>query len=811
MKRFHLILLCTAFLAVHVNAFAQDTSKPTITGKITDARSGAPLDYATISLFRQADSSLVNGALTDDTGVFRLEAEPGAFYAKVEFLAFQPSFIGNIQLTADHPSFDVGTVELRPDAATLDEVIVQAERSTMQLALDKKIFNVGKDLANAGGNAADILGNIPSVVVDPEGNVSLRGSSNVRILVDGKPSGLVSFKGGSGLQQLQGNMIERVEIITNPSARYEAEGMGGIINIVLKKERKQGLNGSFDVIAGNPTNFGGALNLNYRKENFNFFINYGSTYRDIPGYGDLYQEVYGDTTFIYSQHSDRTQSGFFNTVRLGTDYYFDDKNILTFSYIWRRSKGKRNSYLEYRDYLFSSNNLVGISTRTQDEEEIEPNNEYTLNYEKRFKRDGQELTAVVRYLDNWEDSQQDFVERTFDTNFNPSGKPDLLQHSDNYETEKQWLFQVDYVHPFKNSKEGKFEAGLRSQFRDMTNDYFVEELKDGEWQILPGLANDFRYDENIHATYAILGDKIQKFSYQLGLRAEWSQVTTKLLQTNEVKPREYANFFPSAHFTYDLPQENALQISYSRRIRRPTYNDLSPFSTYLDNRNFFSGNPELDPEFTNSFELGHIKYFENASLSSSIYYRHTDDRIERIRRVDEQGNSSTQPENLAIEDAYGAEFVASYNFAKWWKQDGNFNFFRSIIDGKNLDDSFTSDTYSWFARLTSRFTFWKNTDLQLRGNYEAPQKTPQGSRKANAFVDVALSQDILKGDGTLTLNVLDLFNSRKWRSITEGEIFFTESVSQFRPRQVNLTFSYRLHQAKLPGRGNANPDGVINF
>ncbi len=794
MKYLHLFVI-PALLFLSFYAAAQPGGKIRITGKTLDAQTGAPLGYSTVTLFTEADSLLVNGTITGDAGTFILEANPGRYFTKIEFLGYNTEYSGDIEVVAGASSLDIGAIKLSPGTTLLDEVVIQADKSSMQLALDKKIFNVGKDLANAGGNAADVLSNIPAVSVDVDGNVSLRGSNNVKILIDGKPSGLMTFKGADGLRQLQGNLIERVEIVTNPSARYEAEGIGGIINIVLKKERTGGLNGSFDLIAGYPSNFGTAINLNYRKERLNFFVNYGISYRNSPGAGSAYQEVYnGDTTAIYQQNHDRRQTGFNNNIRGGLDYFFTPKDILTASYTWRRSNNQRKSTLEYFDYLFSTNNPTGISTRAQDETEIEPNAEYALQYKKTFAREGHDLTAEVRYFDNWEDSDQDFVQRTFLPDYTPGGVADLLEHAYNYETEKQLLFQLDYVQPF--GKDGKVEAGLRSNFRDMTNDYLVEQFTGGIWQPKEGLNNNFVYDENIHAAYATLGNKVKRFSYQLGLRAEQTDVTTTLKQTDEVNPRNYTNLFPSAHFTYDLPAQNAVQASYSRRVRRPRYWDLTPFVTFVDNRNFFSGNPDLEPEFTNAFELGHVKYLDNASISSSLYYRHTTGKIERIRQVDMQGNSVTRPENLSKEDAFGAEFTASYSPFKWWKVDGNFNFFRAITDGGNLGESFQSETYSWFTRLTSRFTFWKNTDLQLRGNYESKVQNTQGYRKPVWYLDVAVSKDILKNNGTLTLNVSDLFNTRRHRSVAEGDNFYSYNDFQWRARQINLTLNYRLHQQK---------------
>lgn len=785
-----------ALITCGLHAFSQGNSTYAIRGKLVDAAHNTALGFATVSLLGKGDSTAIASINTAETGEFSITAPAGRYTVIIDFIGYDSYQSPVIQLSADHPVHLLGNIKLKASAKTLDEILVRGEKSTMTLSLDKKIFNVGKDLANTGGTAADILSNIPSVAVDVEGNVSLRGSNSVRILIDGKPSGLVSIKGGSGLQQLQGSMIDRVEIITNPSARYEAEGMGGIINIVLKKERKEGFNGSFDVVAGYPENFGLAANVNYRRKDFNFFINYSASYRNAPGKNDQYQELYrNDSTFISTKHMEHRLKGMYNNARAGLDYFFDDNNILTAAYTYRISKGKRYSDIYYHDYESTIKNLTGSTYRTQNETETEPNSEYALSYKRTFAREGREFTADARYLDNWENSDQYFGQQSFKPNGSPSDIPYILQRSVNDETEKQYLVQMDYVHPF--GEKGKFEAGLRSSFRNMTNNYTVtEQDAGGSWFDLPGLTNNFLYEENINALYAILGNKVKKFSYQLGLRSELTHVTTTLKQTHEVNPRKYLNLFPSAHITYDLPQGHAIQLSYSRRVRRPQYNDLSPFMTYSDNRNYWSGNPDLDPEFTHAFEIGHIKYLDQASVSSSLYYRNTKGKILYVKSVDEQGNSVTLPRNLATENSFGAELTGSYAAFTWWKTDASFNFFRAITDGSNLDDEFKSDTYSWLVRLLSRATVWKNTDIQVRGNYEAPQQTPQGRRRSIATMDLAVSRDILKDKATLTMNVLDVFNSRRYRSITEGANFYMENMSQGRLRQTNLTFNYRLRQAK---------------
>lgn len=783
-------LLFTAILCISIPSFSQQ-NKAKLVGSIQEKSSGNPLGFASIALYTQADS-LVAGGISEESGKFSIDVPFGEYYALIEFMGFDPHKTATLSFSRESSRIDLGEIQLETSAENLDEVVVQGEKTLMELSLDKRIFNVGKDLANAGGTATDILMNLPSVAVDPEGNVRLRGSSNVRILIDGKPSGLVSFKGSSGLRQLQANMVERVEVITNPSARYEAEGMAGVINIILKKDNQQGFNGSFEVIGGTPLNLGFSANLNYRHKRINWFINYGFARRYQPNVNEIYQEVYEDgNTMILKQNNEGELRGWNNNIRGGLDYYFNEQSILTLSYLWRRTNGRRITNIRYEDYLNTLDNFLGYSLRKQDEKEKEPNSEISMNYKRTFAEKGHELTAAFTYLNYWENSDQVFTEYSFDPNGEPVTGGSSVQTSLNDEYENQYLLQLDYVKPF--AKEGKFETGLRTSFREMKNDFIVsQENENGEFEPLPGLDNIFLYNENILAAYGIVGNKTGNWSYQAGLRAEHTDVETILEETNETNPRKYTNLFPSAHMTYNITEENAFQLSYSRRVRRPVYNDLSPYVTFSDQRNFFSGNPDLNPEYTDAFELGHIKYFDKGTLFSTAYFRNTTDKIERIRTVDEEGKSVTLPYNLTGEKSFGLEFSADYRPKPWWKLDLNLNFFHADINGSNIQTDYKAKTTSFLARQTSRFTLEGGWDLQLRANYDAKQKTAQGIRKGIFFIDISASKVIMQDRGRLILTANDIFNSRRNRYITEGYNFYTEGNSQFVRRQINLTFSYRL-------------------
>ena len=776
--------------------------KGKIKGQIVDQMAQSPLEFATISVMNKVDSSIVTGGISDMGGQFEVDVPFGQYFLKVEFIAYAPKEISEVNITKNTPTVDLGKIELSTDAQVLNTVEVRAEKSQLEMSFDKKVFNVGKDLATTSGTAEQVLDNIPSVTVDVEGTVSLRGSQGVRILVNGKPSGLVGLRGANGLKSIPSNLIDKVEIITNPSARYEAEGMTGIINIILKKDRRKGLNGSIDVSGGLPENYGGAINLNFRKNKLNFFTNIGANYRASPGFRNYYQEFTEDgIKTIVDQTGDRNRRDFSQSFRFGADYYFNERNILTTSFLYRASKGDHTSSNIYNNYLgtFEPSNLTSIRVRQEVQDEDEPNLEYALNYRRTYEQKGKELKATIQYQDSKEDAFSDFVESFSSAEFTPL-REDLLQRASNDEGEASVLAQLDFIQPI--GKDGKFEIGYRGSFRRIQNDYLVEEFNDFAWEADPGLSNNFNYDEDIHAAYLSVANKLGKFSYQVGLRAEHSEVLTELLQTNEINDRSYTNLFPSAFLGYEFKGENSIQISYSRRLRRPRFWDLNPFFTFSDSRNIFRGNPNLDPEFTHSFELSHIKYFDKTTITSSVYYRHSTGVITRILSlIEDDGELITvrQPENLSVEDSYGLEFILSSDITKWWRMNADVNFFRSIIDGSNIDQSFSAETYSLSGRINSRVTIQKTIDVQVSASYRAPRNTPQGKRLSSGSIDLGASKDIIGNKGTLTLSVRDLFNMRRYRFENFGDTFLSFGDSQWRARQTRLTFNYRINQQKKRG------------
>ena len=693
-------------------------------------------------------------------------------------------------------------ITIFPEGISLDEVQITAEKSETTFTLDKRVFNVGKDLTSKGGTAQDVLDNVPSVSVDVEGNVSLRGSEGVRILINGQPSGLVGISDADGLRSLPAQLIDKVEVITNPSSRYEAEGSAGIINIVLKEEREGGFNGSFDLTTGDPYKLGLSSNLNYRSGKLNYFLTYAIRKNTSFGRGETYKELYGDDETIVSfENRDFERNGLSHTFRGGLGYQLEKNSTLTLSGVYRYSEDDNFNTVTYQDYFipvgesFTREGLAGadIILRNDIEGETEPTREFNINYDKRLGQ-GHTLRARLSHRSQDETETSLLEELLADENLAPLDDPYLNQRSSNAEGEKSTVFNIDYVKPIGDRV---VELGMRSSFRNVNNNYLVEELMGDEWTNLTDFSNDFKYDEDVHAAYFIFGEKKKKFSYQLGLRAEHSNVRTELVQTSELNDRSYTNLFPSAFFNYSFTDTDGIQVSYSKRIRRPRFRSLNPFFSFTDVRNFFSGNPNLDPTFSDNYELGYIKYWDKGSLTSSVYYRHSTGNVERIRTLNDDGFTfTTNPQNLSTQNNYGFEFVGQLSPWKWWRLDGNLNLFRSITDGQLGDQVFDADTYSWSSRLTSRFTFWNRSNLQLRYNYRGGRETTQGTTDGIGTMDVAFSKDFYNDNMTFTLNVRDVFNGRKRNGTTFGEGFFTDGFFQWRVRDISLTVSYRLNMKK---------------
>ena len=779
-----------------------------IVGKVIHAETTQQMEYVTLLLLQAKDSSQVSGTVSNAKGSFELNASPGEYILKASFIGFETVYIPNIVLSENRPFQKIPIIQLAVKTTTLDEIDIVVEKSTMEFALDKKIFNVGKDLANLGGSASDLLDNIPSVSVDIDGNVSLRGNEGVRILVNGKPS---SLAGPDALKQLSADMIEKVEIITNPSARYQAEGSSGILNIILKKDRRKGWNGSFNGTYGIPDAHNLSINLNHRREKVNFFGSIGGRYRNTPRNSFERRQLFDDFGEIASQLNQDQQSfrgGYSGNLRFGMDYNLNPNATLTGSIVLRKGDGFNSSEIDYT--RFDNNlSLIGSTLRSNEEDEDDTSIDYNLTFEQKFAREGQKLTIDFVYEDEVEAENMDAIQEDYDPFGEVIPQTTLEQLIGNEEAQKDGSLRIDYAHPFK--KDGEIEIGYRGSIRRIENDYQVEEFdnESQSWELLANLSNDFVYDEAIHAIYATIGDKLGKFSYQGGMRYEYTDIGTLLRDTNEENNKNYGNFFPSAFLSYELAEGNNIQISYSRRLRRPRFRYLNPFFTFSNPLSVRSGNPDLDPEFADAFEIGNIKYWKKSTLSSSIYYRHSEGVISRINTLTEDGVNISRPQNLNSRDDWGAEISWSYRPGKWVDITWNANAFYATLNGGNLGFDSNNTFFSYSSRLNTRFSLKRDMNIQFMVNYRGPQNTAQGQRKAILFTDFGINKDILEKKATVSFRMSDIFNTMKYRSEAAGEDFFIYSEGRWRARrQMYFTFSYRLNQKKDRRRGrNGGNDG----
>lgn len=801
--------------AMNGDAIGRDTlvSKTVVIGKVVDPQTRLPLEYTTISLYAAADTMPAAFGFTDQKGDFVLNTDKQRFYLKLEFVAYLSKIIEDIELPGNGDTLDLGLIEMVPDVELLGTVEVRAEKSSVMMSLDKRIFNVGKDLVSQGGTAEDILRNVPGIWVDINGEVSLRSSGGVRILVDGQTSLLINGKNSDGLRQIQASVIERIEIITNPSARYEAEGMAGIINIVMKKDNSSGLNGSVSANAGYPDNFGIGGSMNYRKNKLNLFTGAGIWYIDRPGQGSYRNKFFSasnpDSTLLSNLDRTHQRSGKPINFKIGADYFINGQNTLTTSFSFRKSKDNNTSNLKYTDAYGSIDNAHLITERLENETGDEENLNSFLRHRKTFGNKEHHLTSEIRFEREQENEISNFGEHYFDGKNIAIDTISFNQVTSNKSDNALILVKSDYILPI--GKHTKFEGGFQSSFRTIRDDYRVNNLINDIEIPDSNFSNNFKYHEIIHGVYADFGSRIGKFSYQGGLRTEYSDVNSGLEVKGEMKKSKYLNFFPSAFIGYDFENQSGVQLSYSRRIERPAFLDLTPFFTLRDRRNIWRGNPNIRPEFTHAIELGYLKYWERGTLSAIAYYRKTDDVIKRIQRVDERfpETTITQAENLDIKRNFGVEFTYSLTLNKWWRLNGDMNFFHSFSEGfyrhQGLDVYVGGKSFSMQSKTISRFTFWNKLNTQFTLNYSAPRRTTQGVNRMTIAVDFATSIDVMKNNGTVTLNVSDLFNSRRRRSFSEDAVFFSEDNFLWQSRAIVLSFHYRLNQHKKQSQIYSSP------
>ncbi|ABQ07784.1 outer membrane beta-barrel family protein [Flavobacterium johnsoniae] len=808
MKQINFAVMLVLFLTGFYNYAQQGPpakNKVKVTGKVFEKVTKQPLEYATISIMAPNDTKVIAGGITNPKGEFEVAVAPGTYDIKVEFISFKSTEIKQKSIQDDT---NLGVVNLSEDAAQLNEVVVRAEKSTVEIKLDKKVYNVGQDMMVKGGTVSDVLDNVPSVSVDSEGNVSLRGSDNIRILIDGRPSQAINV--AEALRQLPADAIEKVEVITNPSARYDAEGGSGIINIILKKGKNQGFNGTFIASTGLPETYGLSANVNYKTEKLNYFTTAGYNYRTNEGGGltnTSYYNADGSPKGYLDEDRDtkRIRNGF--NARGGVEWTITPTTFWTNAINYQKNTGEDKDLINYNNFD-AARAFTGSTYRLNNTDTGSENVEFTSNLIKNFNDKGHKLTADLSVSRNTDNSDGIITASpSFNTTLND-------------QVQKQVLLQADYVLPL--GKGSQFEAGYKGSFGDLNNEYYVTDenyVKD------PNKSNTLEYKENINALYAQYGLKVNKFSYLFGLRWEDTNIQVNLLDNSQFNTKKYNNLFPSAFISYEISDQSNLTASYSKRLTRPRGRFMNPALNYSSNINIFQGNPDLDPSLTDKYDVGYIKRWEKVTFSTSAYFENTKDVFSFVRtpngdNVDGIPVILSRPINLGREQKYGFEFTFNYTPFKWWRLNSNFNLYNVKTTGENtytdtqnnlVVQNLDNQANTWFARINSKVTLPYKIDWQLNGTYNGEQKTAQGKNLDQFSMNTALSKDILKDKATIAFNISDIFNSRIMRSYTylqndttlESQKSYSEM--QFRKRQFNLSFTYRFNKPKSERDKNAQP------
>ncbi len=776
-------MLVFACLISYQIAFAQNSAIEVV-GKVIESNSKEAVEFATVMIADADTKDPLTGTTTDADGNFSLSTTAERFYVEVSFIGYVTQKITDITIT--NGKVDLQTIVLGENSQTLDEVVVRAEKSQTEFKLDKRVFNVGKDLSSTGASALEVLNNVPSVNVSIEGTISLRGSSGVQILINGKPSVLASEE-GNALGTITAEMTDKIEVITNPSAKYDAEGTAGIINIVIKKEEKNGLNGAITVNTGTPNNHSVGLSLNRRTDKFNLFSQIGAGYRTFPSDNETINTDLLNKTTITSAGNSEKNENFYNLI-LGTDYHINDYNVLSltghFAY---------EIETEYADIDFRSrdeNQSVNAEwNRDEATEATNPKWEYDLQYKKDFQ-DNKDHTLLFSALGHFFGKDQSSI---FDNTTSFGTRPNSEQQTRTDFKEAVYTFKLDYTKPI--SEQFTFETGAQYVINDATNDYAVSEQLNNEWVDDEALTNIFDYDQKVLGVYGTGAYEGKKFGIKVGLRMENTDLRTLLVTTNEKNQQRFTNLFPSAHTSYKVNDQFSLQAGYSRRIYRPRLWSLNPFFNLRNNFSIRTGNPDLLPEFTDAYEVNSIYIAGPASFNFGVYYRYTTDVIERVATF-ENNISTSKPLNIGTNRATGVEFNAKYTASKWLTLNADFNYNYFNREGDFEATSFDFNADQWSSRMTAKFKLPADFDFEVTGNYQSAFKNIQSVISENLFADLGLRKKILKGKAILNLSVRDVFASRISERETNQSSFYLYSRSQ-RGRFVTVGLSYGF------GRGEA--------
>lgn len=777
-----------------------------IKGTIMDGALGGPLEFVTIQVKAKGSDKILQGAVTGSDGNYSIGGlKKGEYVVTFSYIGYT-EVSQNITIKNDNQTLNLGEVTLEEDANQLGEVEIVGRKPQMRFELDKKVFDATQDIASEGGSASDLLANIPSIEVDNEGSVSLRGNSSVTIWINGKASGLTADNQSEILEMMPADDIKQVEVITNPSAKYSPEGTSGIINIILKDDRKPGYYGSVKVGADTEGGYQASGNINYSSSKVDAFANLNYRNREMTGGGITSRENTEDHSFLnQNSESDRDRKNWFG--RFGATWHITKSDDLAFTATGMTGGGDSNESIHYRS-IDSSQNTIYTSDRTTNSDSDMKMYNLELNYLHKFSENSN-LDLTVSH-NKWINNGLSIYDQTTDYTDESTADVTSYQTQESDINNKTWEVQADYTNQISDI--GRIEAGYKGTFQresspvDTYSGTSASDIVQDET-----LYNRFLYDQNLHALYVTFGSKWNNLSYQAGLRGEYWQVETRSLgfdeefngATPETFKKDYFKLFPSVFLSYSLPKNNEIQINYTRRLRRPWGGQLNSFRNITDASNISFGNPELTPEYSHAFEVNYIKTWDSGhTISASGYYRSTDDVIQRIRFLNSADNVMyTTNENVARQQNSGMELVGKNNlFNNVLGLTTTVNLYYSKLDGftympEGAETAVTGDedeSFNWNIRMIANVSLPWGISLQGTGSYNSKRLMAQGYREPNYSVDLGLRKSFLKDKLTLSINARDLLDSRKFRTVTSGTGFWQDSENWRGGRRVGFTLTFNF-------------------
>ena len=766
-----------------------------IDGTVLDSISKEALEYAQVAVLKSLDSSVVASIYTGENGAFVLENLPaGKYIIKVSNSGYRSKFIPNIQLSALKPLRKLGNVSLVTIDKAIDEVTIQADKTALQIGLDKKVYNVGDDISVTGGSANDVLNNVPSVEIDQDGKVSLRGDGNVTILIDGKPSSLSGGNGKSLLDGIPAASIERIEIVTNPSAKYDPDGTSGIINVVLKKNIKRGLNGSISASAGTGNAYNGAVNLNMRNTKFNVYGNYAFDYKD--GYRNQFmylKQFYGDSTVYFDQERLGSDLNISHTAKIGMDIYLKDRNTLS----WNVSGnlGDRERFGDQNNYRYAnSNDTIGYWNRIATDPSGNKNLDAGLNYSWEFKED--KGTADFAAYQSFGQGYNDGI---YEQRFTyPSDTSSLFQNLYSDENTNMTTLSMDVVRIFK--EKWRTESGLKMIHRNMgVNAYSESADTSGVYSQDTLTYFDYSYKERIYSAYGIVARAVKNWKFQVGVRLEQSYQEPNLLSENKSFRNQYFNAFPSGHIRYKFDKKGEVSLGYSRRINRPNSDNLNPFTSYADPYNLRRGNPELRPEYIHSIDLSYDLPMKKLTLSVTAYQRYASSVINRVKVFYPDGTSAGTFANIDNSVNTGGEIVFQYRPLPIWRNmlsiNGNYIKYN---DNSNAGTNFNREGFVLGGKLSSTLELMKRTlTIQVNGRYGAPAVTPSGRMQPRGSMDFSIDKSLYNGKWGVGLRVSDIFNTQGFRFFVDQPGVNQNVEFKWETRRIYINVRYRFGKTDI--------------